>query len=129
MSLVGGVVSLLRREKRRKVKRKGQVESEYMGTLSAIPTRGARPVVATSAKRERGKVKGNKRDPRSRVIALDDCKVYKSRDDLEAGKVSHTIARNSGTRKRVARDKAIVEQVHRISSADLPAIANYETDS
>jgi hypothetical protein len=102
---------------------------DYLGTLSAIPSRKPQAIVPTSAKRERGKVRGNKRTPRSRVIALDDCKVFASREDYEAGKVSRTISRNSGTRKRVARDTAIVEQVHRISSADLPAIANYETDS
>lgn len=102
---------------------------DYLGTLSAIPTRKPTTVVATSAKRERGKVKGNKRKPRDRTIAISDCKVFKSREDYENGNVARTISRNAGTRKRQAKDRAIVQQVHRLSSADLPAIANYETDS
>lgn len=102
----------------------------YLGTLSAIPNRRTdNPVVATSAKRERGKVKGNKRTPRNRVVALDDCKVYKSRDDYEAGKISHTIARNAGTRKRQRQDRNVVERIHKLSSADLAPIANYESDA
>lgn len=102
---------------------------DYLGTLSAIPSRKPQAVVPTSAKRERGKVRGNKREPRSRTIAISDCKCYNSREDLEAGNVARTISRSAATRKRQNKDRAIVQQVHRISSADLPAIANYETDS
>jgi hypothetical protein len=102
---------------------------DYLGTLSAIPTRKPVAIVPTSPKRERGKVKGNKRQPRSRTIAISDCKVYNSREDLEAGNVARTISRNAGTRKRQAKDRALVQQVHRLSSADLPALQNYETDA
>ncbi len=102
---------------------------DYLGTLSAIPTRKPVAIVPTSPKRERGKVKGNKRQPRSRTIAISDCKCYNSREDFEAGNVARTISRNARTRNVQAKDRAIVQQVHRISSADLPAIANYETDS
>jgi hypothetical protein len=102
---------------------------DYLGTLSAIPSRKPQAVVPTSAKRERGKVRGNKRNPRNRTIAISDCKVYASREDLEAGKVSRTISRNAGTRKKQAKDRTIVQQLHRTMSADLPALQNYEQDS
>ncbi len=84
---------------------------DYLGTLSAIPSRKPQAVVPTSAKRERGKVRGNKREPRSRTIAISDCKVYKSREDLEAGNVARTISRNARTRNAQDKDRAVVEKI------------------
>jgi ABC-type oligopeptide transport system ATPase subunit len=89
---------------------------DYLGTLSAIPTRKPQAVVATSAKRERGKVRGNKKAPRTRVIALDDCKVYKSREDYENGNVARVISRNARTRKTEDVDRAKIEKLrHHVS--------------
>ena len=111
---------------------------DYMGTLSAIPTRKPTAIVPTSAKRERGKVKGNKREPRNRTIAISDCTVYASQEDYDSGQVSRTISRNSATRNRQTRDRAIVEQVKHVSAkqefaeryrSKQPAAQNYEQDA
>ena len=86
-------------------------------------------VVPTSSKREHGKVKGNKREPRSTVVATSDTVVYASREDYESGKVSHVIPRRASrttarrTTKRAVTVHAAIPEVARFDSRSLDTIA------
>lgn len=88
-------------------------ETEYAGTLAKVPMSReqslTREVVQTTAKRERGKVKGNKPNPRTRSKALDDCKVYANAEAYEAGEVSRVIPRRANSAEQ--RDRTKTERV------------------
>lgn len=92
-------------------------ETEYSGTLAKVPMSRSesltREVVQTSAKRERGKVKANKPNPRTRAKALDDCKVYESREAYENGDVARVIPRRGSSAEN--RDSKKAERVISVS--------------
>lgn len=85
----------------------------YEGTFSRDPNA---LVVSTSSKREHGKVKGNKREPRVTTVPLSDTRVYASREDYDNGNVSlviprkrsHTAAKTT-TRKTVTVARVLPE--------------------
>lgn len=91
------------------------MQSDYMGTLSAIPVRRTSDalVTPTSSKRERGKVKGNKRRPRTHTIAVTDCIVTR------ADGTSYTIAKRA---TRAAAKKVTAETVRIAESPERAAI-------
>lgn len=87
----------------------------YNGTFSMMRA------IPQSGHRSRGKHKGNKAEPRTRVVALSDTKVYKNREDYEAGKVAFTVDRTASRVTAQARNKRAVR-----TQATLPEVARLQ---
>jgi ribosomal protein S24E len=103
-------------------------DTEYAGTFSRIPVRWTQDALAvpTSAKRERGKVRGNKRNPAQSCRALGPCTVYASREAFDAGEASYTIERAS-TRtggKRKAKEATVAAIRHDSHKIHASAVGN-----